>query len=63
MTTEKPVIVTNEAEIESIKRNNGIDDIIGAYNEQGGYWFADPVSLADWRERQRLSTTDNGENT
>lgn len=58
MSIEKPVIVTNAAEIESIKRN-GHGDIIGGYKEGNaldGYWFADAQSLAEWRERQRLST-------
>lgn len=52
---EKPVIVTNPAEIESIKRN-GFGDIIGGYKEGGaldGYWFADRDSLNEWRDRQK----------
>ncbi len=63
MTDEKPVIVTNPAEIESIKRN-GFGDIIGGYKEGtalNGYWWAEAWSLREYREGQKQPTTDRSE--
>lgn len=55
MTIEnKPVLLTDEKEIESAKRD-GFGDIIAKSVELKGktYWLADLLSLIEWRERNK----------